>query len=87
VIALADMPAIRPATIEAVAQSIAQGAPTAAPMVDGQRGHPVGFAAALLEPLLAIDGDHGARDLLRRHPPRRIATNDRGALLDIDRAD
>ena len=86
-IALADMPAIRPATIEAVAQAIAQGAPTAAPVVDGERGHPVGFAFALIGPLLAIRGDHGARELLRLHPPRPIASDDRGALLDIDHAE
>jgi molybdenum cofactor cytidylyltransferase len=84
VVALADMPALAPATIRAVADALRAGHATAAPFVDAQRGHPVGFAHALFEPLAQLQGDVGARDILRAHPPYRIPTSDRGCLLDID---
>jgi molybdenum cofactor cytidylyltransferase len=87
VIALADMPAIAPDTIAAVVQALRAGALTVAPQVGAQRGHPVGFAAALREELAALAGDEGARSVLRRHPPRLIDVDDPGALLDIDTPD
>src|SRR5512134_109876 len=42
VVALADMPAIAASTVRAVAQALREGALTAAPVYQGQRGHPVG---------------------------------------------
>jgi molybdenum cofactor cytidylyltransferase len=84
IIALADMPAIEPETIRAVAAALAQGAMTAAPFVGDARGHPVGFASSLRESLLALTGDAGARALLARHPPQRIAVGDDGVLYDVD---
>lgn len=83
-IALADMPAIAPTTIAAVRDAIAAGAPTAAPVHGGQRGHPVGFGAALRAELTALRGDAGARSVLAAHPPQRIAVDDPGCLLDLD---
>lgn len=83
-IALADMPAIAPATIAAVRDAIAGGALTAAPVHGGQRGHPVGFGAALRSALAALRGDAGARSVLAAHPPQRIAVDDPGCLLDLD---
>ncbi len=87
-IALADMPAVQPSTVEAIVHALRGGAPTAAPFVDGRRGHPVGFSAALRDRLLALGGESGARELLQRHPPQRIDVADPGCLLDVDtRAD
>jgi molybdenum cofactor cytidylyltransferase len=87
IVALADMPRLRPATIEAVADAIRAGATIAAPFHAGQRGHPVGFAASLREELLRLRGDSGAKSVLQRHADqiRRIETDDPGVLLDIDR--
>jgi molybdenum cofactor cytidylyltransferase len=86
VIALADMPLIRPATIAAVAAALEQGAALAAPVYRGRRGHPVGVARALREELLALTGDQGARAILQRHADRlrRLPCDDPGTLLDVD---
>ncbi|GAB4470702.1 MAG: nucleotidyltransferase family protein [Burkholderiaceae bacterium] len=83
-IALADMPAIAPATIAAVAQALREGHTAAAPVVGGRRGHPVGFSRACYEALSRLTGDVGARSVLAAHPPFRVAVDDHGALLDID---
>lgn len=86
VVALADMPAIEPGSIRAVAQALRDGHETAAPFFGDRRGHPVGFARALYAPLAALRGDEGARALLITHPPHRIDVADRGVLLDFDTA-
>lgn len=83
-VALADMPAIEPATIAAVANAIEHGHATAAPLLAGRRGHPVGFAARLLPELARLRGDQGARELLLVYPPHAVPCADEGALFDID---
>ncbi|MDZ7652038.1 MAG: nucleotidyltransferase family protein [Burkholderiaceae bacterium] len=85
-VALADMPAVAPPTISAVRDALAAGAPSAAPMHQGRRGHPVGFAARLGPLLLALQGDAGARSVLVAHPPLPIPVDDPGCLLDLDSA-
>jgi molybdenum cofactor cytidylyltransferase len=82
-IALADMPAIAADTMAAVRDAL-RDAPATAPRHRGQRGHPVGFTAALRDDLLALSGDEGARSVLQRHPPRLINVDDPGCLLDLD---
>jgi len=86
IVALGDMPRVGVATIAAVRAALESGAAIAAPFRGAQRGHPVGFAAALRAELLALDGDVGARALIERHGIRRIETSDAGILLDIDTA-
>jgi molybdenum cofactor cytidylyltransferase len=87
VVALADMPHIRPATMADVAHALRRGAPLAAPVHRGRRGHPVGFSRAYRERLLALAGDQGARSLLRGEASRVVLLpcDDPGVLLDIDR--
>lgn len=84
IVALADMPAIKPATIEAVADALGAGHTTAAPVYRGQRGHPVGFAACCLDDLLRCSGDEGARAVLQKFAPHLIDVDDAGILIDID---
>ncbi len=84
VIALADMPAVSPATIVAVRDAISNGHAAAAPTHRGQRGHPVGFSRACLDALLSLSGDAGARSILAAHEPLLIEVDDPGCLLDID---
>jgi molybdenum cofactor cytidylyltransferase len=86
VVALADMPLIAPATIRSVAAALAAGASIAAPFHRGERGHPVGFAAAYGERLAALEGDAGAREILREERERmhRIECDDPGTLADVD---
>jgi molybdenum cofactor cytidylyltransferase len=86
IVALGDMPRVQPSTIVALAQRLAAGARIVVPIWDGQRGHPVGFAASLREELLALSGDSGARALLQRHAAdvEWIPVNDPGILQDVD---
>lgn len=85
-VALADMPFIQPATIARVLAALQNGSPIAAPVYQGQRGHPVGFSAAFGEALRALRSDAGARELLQRHAAEitLIACDDAGILADID---
>lgn len=87
VIALADMPRIAPGTIKDVIAALEGGALLAAPAYRGERGHPVGFGAALRDELLALGNDQGARAVLERHRGalKLIECDDPGILLDIDR--
>jgi len=87
-VALGDMPWIRPATIRAVAAQLARGASAVVPVHAGRRGHPVGFGACHRDALLALDGECGGRAILARHADRveRLAVDDPGVLLDLDRA-
>lgn len=87
VVALADMPRIAPRTIGSVIDALRQGALIAAPVRKGERGHPVGFGAALRDELLALDGDQGARAVVERHRDsiRHIECDDPGIFFDVDR--
>lgn len=86
VVALGDMPCLRPDTIAAVAAAIDAGAALAAPVYQGRRGHPVGFAHSFLAELCALHGDEGARSLIQAHARdlRLIPTDDAGVLFDVD---
>lgn len=129
-IALADMPYVRPATIAALAVAIAaapadpmatgqagraqaaatqaavdgaaagavggagqgavragataQVAAIAAPVHAGRRGNPVAFGRAHLPALLALEGDQGARSILKNNPVNELMVDDPGILRDID---
>lgn len=87
VVALADMPFIRPETIRAVVSTLESGAAIAALSYRGQRGHPVGFGRGCLQELSALAGDKGAREVLSRHADALSLrdTDDPGVLRDIDR--
>lgn len=87
VVALADMPRIKPETIKRVAEAVAAGAAIAAPGFRGARGHPVAFAARFGHELAALTGDSGARLLLEREREALVLVDcdDPGVLLDIDR--
>lgn len=87
IIALADMPSIRPATIRAVARALEGGASLAAPAHQGARGHPVGIGARFRDDLLKLMGDAGAREIVSAHARDMVLVDcgDPGVLLDIDR--
>jgi molybdenum cofactor cytidylyltransferase len=86
VIALADMPFIRPATIEMVANRLSQGNPIVLPTYLGARGHPVGFAAKFRGELEKLQGDEGARSIIKSHQDavHVFECEDYGILMDID---
>ena len=86
-VALADMPFVRPSTIAAVRDALAQGALLAAPYWRARRGHPVGFAGGLRAEREALAGDEGAKRVLAAHSARlvKVPVGDPGALRDIDK--
>lgn len=86
IVALGDMPFIRPLTIAALAARLEKGAQIAAPILAAVRGHPVGFGRALKASLLALDGDDGAKILLQRHRDvvETFIVDDPGVTQDID---
>lgn len=86
VIALADMPFIRPQTIADVAGKLMTGASVVVPVYQGRRGHPVAFAAKFRNDLENLRGDEGARSILKRYRDETytLACDDTGILADID---
>ncbi len=83
-VALADMPWIRPASVSLVANAMRAGASIAAAAWGESRGHPVGFASSFYPELVALSGDEGAKALLARYPVTLIATDDQGVVRDVD---
>lgn len=78
-----DLPLIRSDTLQAVAQALREHA-VVVPVVQGQRGHPVGFGPACRNALLALRGDEGARSVMARHRPFSVPLDDLGCILDVD---
>jgi CTP:molybdopterin cytidylyltransferase MocA len=84
---LADMPEIRTEDLTALIAAFAdQGADTVvrAASEDGLPGQPVIFPARLRPDLLALTGDAGGRDILRRETVLLIPLPGRRALTDLD---
>ena len=83
-VALGDMPHVAPATLRALREALAAGAPIAAPVMGERRGNPVGFGRVHLPALLALEGEQGARSLLQSCPVTGVPVNDPGIFRDID---
>jgi molybdenum cofactor cytidylyltransferase len=85
-IALADMPFIKPGTIRSVAHAVNGPQTISAPELEGRRGHPVAFGKFYGPALSRLSGDRGARDLVERHRERLVLVpcRDPGVLRDID---
>jgi len=79
----ADLPLIQPATLRAVAQAMADHTAVQA-VYQGQRGHPVGFAAECGPELMALSGDQGARAVLQTYAPYALPVDDAGCIHDVD---
>jgi molybdenum cofactor cytidylyltransferase len=86
-VALGDMPYVRPSSIAAVRAALEGGAALAAPYFHARRGHPVGISAKFRQELLALGGDEGAKAVVSRHSEGllRIPVGDPGVIRDIDR--
>ena len=87
IIALADMPRIKSATIATIMRELEAGRELVAPAYLGQRGHPVGLSKRFGAQLMALSGDAGARDIIAAHNDELVLVecNDPGVLQDIDR--
>jgi molybdenum cofactor cytidylyltransferase len=84
IVALGDMPRVHPQTLRSLQYALEQGAGIAAPMYQGKRGNPVGFSRQYLPQLLALQGDQGARGILKQYPVQEVDVDDAGILQDID---
>ncbi len=87
VVALADMPFIRPSSIAAVRDALSAGGALAAPYFRARRGHPVGISGCFRARLEALCGDEGARGILAAHEDAlvKVPVGDPGVVRDIDR--
>ena len=60
----------------------------AVPLYQGERGHPVGFAAECQPGLLALTGEQGAasvvREQARQGRVRWVEVDDAGTVTDVD---
>jgi molybdenum cofactor cytidylyltransferase len=85
-VALADMPFVRPSSAAAVRDALVGGAELAAPYWRARRGHPVGLCAKFFAQLLTLRGDEGAKKLLAANQHRlvKIPVGDPGVIRDID---
>lgn len=85
IIALADMPWIKPETIAAVAEAGLKGSRTVAPSFGGQPGFPRVLPASLFPDLLTLTGDRGASSVLDWDQALWLECGDPGILRDIDK--
>lgn len=82
---LGDMPGVRAETLQALAGR-ARHDNIVRPHHQGRAGHPVIFGRAFWPALAELQGDEGARALLRRYPSHVVMldVNDPGILTDVD---
>ncbi len=79
----ADLPLIRADTLQRVAQALQQHT-VVVPLVQGQRGHPVGFGAPCAQALQQLSGDQGAKSVMQMYAPFGLSVDDIGCILDVD---
>ena len=87
VIGLADMPFVNVSTLTAIVGALNDGAAIARPVMQERSGNPVGFNRGLFGELSGLDGDQGARPILRSHAGDIVSIEvaDPGIFKDIDR--
>jgi molybdenum cofactor cytidylyltransferase len=85
VLFLVDHPLVEPSTIESLIGSFAPGR-IVLPVFEGRRGHPVLFAAEVLQEILALPASQGANIVVRKDAGRivEVPVNAPGILVDID---
>ena len=85
-IMLADMPYIKPETIQLLTNALTDSNQIIAPILNQQRGHPVAFGQAYKNDLLALNKDMGAREIISNNQSQLqlVAVSDSGVIKDID---
>jgi molybdenum cofactor cytidylyltransferase len=83
---LADQPRVTPELLTTLIQRHHDtGAPIVAPRFAGRQGNPVLFARTYFPELMAVQGDQGGREVIRRHADAVVWLDlDPAIALDID---
>jgi molybdenum cofactor cytidylyltransferase len=84
-IALADMPWVTAALIQKLIERIRNNNVIASPRFQGKRGQPVAFGAEWYEKLQMLQGDVGARDILKAEAIDWVDWHDNSIHRDVDR--
>lgn len=83
----ADLPLIRPASLQLVADSLREK-PVVVPYYRKRQGHPVGFRRECIHSLMALSGDTGAKEIVRDSRLKGnvldLPLSDVGIVHDID---
>jgi molybdenum cofactor cytidylyltransferase len=86
-IGLADQPLVGPDAYRRLAAAHGDGAELAVATYGGERGNPVVLARTLWPAAMKLDGDEGARVLMRAHPPVEVPCDGTGDPSDVDTLD
>lgn len=87
VVLLADQPLVTSASIDRLIETHdATGSPLVASLHGSDPGVPALFAASFFEALLALRGDHGAREILRENAAAAVLLDLPEARIDVDTA-
>ena len=78
-----DLPLVQPQTLRELAR-VWPERDVVVPVYQGQRGHPVRFAARFGAALMALDGDRGAGAIARAAGAAEYVVQDAGCVTDID---
>jgi molybdenum cofactor cytidylyltransferase len=88
VVCLADMPRVTAAHVDRLIDAFERslGAAVCVPTHAGRRGNPVLWPRRFFAEMAAVEGDIGARHLMRAHAEdvREVAMEDDGILFDVD---
>jgi molybdenum cofactor cytidylyltransferase len=90
VICLGDMPRVSADHVRKLVAAFdpANGKSICVPMADGRRGNPILWGRQFFDEMRAVEGDRGARDVIRRHEDAIGAVPmDDAVLMDVDSPD
>jgi CTP:molybdopterin cytidylyltransferase MocA len=87
VITLGDQPFITPQLIAGALEQLTGGYDAVRAVYNGKPGHPVVFNRRVMDAVGELDGDVGARELLRRFRVREWEAGHLGDATDVDTRD
>lgn len=86
-IALGDMPGLRPEVVRRLVESLHDDDAIVAPVYESdpdRHGHPVLFGASYRDALCSLVGDRGAGSIIAAHKERLVLVPCKGGLDDLD---
>lgn len=88
VVSLIDHPFVKPATVKRLIDHWREtGARVVRPVHDGRSGHPYLISGSVFGALRDLEGNEGARSILRLHNPVKIEVDDPAIHQDLDTAE